>query len=124
MSNFFVRRYPFSFLTILSPKIYTVFCFSVGTSFSLFLVFLPCYCLLFSSSFFFPFLLLFSERYSRFLFLSLILSESNFSAILLFCWFLVLSKFLFDFVLVSKSKVLYNYYLRDKYGYWLLYNCK
>ena len=101
--TFFVRRYPFSFLTMLFPKIYTVFCFSVGTSFSIFLVFLPYSYLLFSSFFFFSFLVLFLERYSRFLFFSSILSESNFSVRYLFCWFLILSKFLFGFVLVSKS---------------------
>ena len=100
--TFFVRTYPFSFLTILSPKIYTVFCFYGSTSFSLFLVFLPYSCLLFSLSFFFSFLVLFSGGYSRFLFFSLILSESNFSVIFLFSWFLILSKVLFDFVLVSK----------------------
>ena len=38
-----------------------------------------------------------------FLFFSLILSEYSFSVVFLFCWFLVLSKFLFDFVWVSKS---------------------
>ena len=38
-----------------------------------------------------------------FLFFSLILSEYSFSVVFLFCWFSVLSKFLFDFVWVSKS---------------------
>lgn len=91
--TFFMRRYPFSFLTLLSPKICIFFCFSDSTSFSLFSGFLPYSYLLFSSPYFSSFLLLFSWWYSCFLFLSLILSEFIFSVMFLFCWFIVLSKF-------------------------------
>ena len=114
--TFFMRRYPFSFLTILSPKIFIFSCFSDGTSFSLFSGFLSYSYLLFSSPYFSSFLLLFSWRCSCFLFFSLILSEFIFSVMFLFCWFMVLSKFLG----YKLSKALYNNYRRDNYWYLII----